>query len=392
MSSPTPAGSPTPERFISRGSARTVLVTGGAGFIGSHTCLELLQHGYDVVSVDDYSNSSPVALERVAELAGRPLAGVHTLDIADRDALDAVFRRHRIDAVIHFAARKAVGESTELPLEYHLSNVATTLRLLERMRAHGVKDLVFSSSCSIYGAGSSEHQKVPLAEDDPPAPANPYARTKLYCEQVLADVCAQDPDWRVIALRYFNPTGAHRSGRLGEDPRGVPNNLMPYLAQVAVGRRPHLNVFGGDWPTHDGTCVRDYLHVEDVADGHRVALEHLADQPVPHAGEHPDGRGLRVLNLGTGVGSSVLDLVRAFETACGRELPFRIVGRRAGDVPELIADPARVAKSWDWRTRYDLARMCADAWAFQQANRHGYEAPATVSAPGPTSSNRKVSG
>lgn len=335
---------------------QTVLVTGGAGFIGSHTCVELLEAGNDVVVVDDYSNSRRAALDRVREITGKSFA-VHEVDLRDRAGLSAVFEAHPIDAVIHFAAKKAVGESTQIPLQYFDINVGGTTSLLLTMHTHGVSRLVFSSSCSIYG----DTDVVPLGESAPAGPTNPYALSKWTCEQLLAEACRHLPDLSVIALRYFNPIGAHPSGLLGEDPLGVPNNVMPYLAQIAVGRLTELSVFGDDYPTPDGTCIRDYIHVVDVADAHRVALDHLNDET-----------GFRVFNLGTGSGVSVLELVAAFGRACGSAIPYRIVGRRAGDVPRLIADPARVERAWGWRTRRDLADMCADAWRFQQRNPAGY--------------------
>lgn len=335
----------------------SVLVTGGAGFIGSHTCVELLNQGHEVVVVDDHSNSSPGALDAIAKTAGRPLAAVHVADLRDRAALDAVLTAHEIDAVIHFAAKKAVGESTLIPVDYYDINVGGTTALLAAMLRHGVHRLVFSSSCSIYG----DTRKVPLSETDPAAPTNPYARSKHIGEQVLADACRRYPELSVIALRYFNPIGAHPDGTLGEDPTGVPNNVLPYLAQVAVGRLTELAVFGDDYPTPDGTCIRDYVHVVDVADGHRVALDHLDDE-----------QGLRVFNLGTGRGASVLELVAAFEQAVGRPLPHRVAPRREGDVPRLVADPSRVEAAWGWRARHDLAAMCADAWRFQQSHPSGY--------------------
>jgi UDP-glucose 4-epimerase len=334
----------------------TILVTGGAGFIGSHTCLELLEHGFEVVVVDNHDNSSPRALDRVQKLAGRPLTA-YEVDIRDRDALGDVFAAHPVDAVIHFAAKKAVGESMQIPLAYYDINVGGTATLLGVMEAHGVQQMVFSSSCSIYGNAV----RLPLDEDSPAGPTNPYARSKWVCEQMMADACVPNPKLSVIALRYFNPVGAHPSGELGEDPTGVPNNLMPYLAQVAVGRLEEVTVFGADYPTPDGTCVRDYIHVVDLAEGHRLALEHLAEET-----------GLRVLNLGAGVGVSVLELVTAFGQACGTPLPHRIAARRPGDVPELIADPRRVDRAWGWRTTRDIAAMCADAWRFQQLNPAGY--------------------
>jgi UDP-glucose 4-epimerase len=335
----------------------TVLVTGGAGFIGSHTCVELLEAGYRVVVIDNYSNSSRVALDRVEALTGRTFEGVHEIDLRDRAALSAVFDIHPIDAVIHFAAKKAVGESVTMPLEYYDINVGSTIQLLTEMIAHGVHNLVFSSSCSIYGATDT----VPLAEDEPAAPTNPYARSKWVCEQILSDACIRYPALRVIALRYFNPTGAHSSGMLGEDPLGVPNNIMPYLAQVAVGRRERLQIFGDDYPTSDGTCVRDYIHVVDVADGHRAALEHLDDES-----------GFSRFNLGTGVGTSVQQLAEEFQDACGMRLPIDIAPRRTGDVATLVADPRKVEEAWGWHTTRDVRQMCRDAWAFQQANPAGY--------------------
>ncbi|MFP3989792.1 UDP-glucose 4-epimerase GalE [Streptomyces sp. E11-3] len=335
----------------------TVLVTGGAGFIGSHTCVELLTHGWEVVVVDNHSNSSPAALERIEKTAGRPLAAAYDVDVRDREALGKVFAAHPVDAVIHFAAKKAVGESTQKPFDYYDTNVGGTTALLSVMHQHGVHRLVFSSSCSVYG----DAVKVPLTETDPVAPTNPYATTKLRCEEILTDICRHEPRLRVLALRYFNPVGAHPGGLLGEDPRGVPDNVMPYVAQVAVGRLDRLRVFGDDYPTPDGTGVRDYIHVMDVAEGHRVALGHLDDAP-----------GMRVFNLGTGVGTSVRELVAAFAEASGRDVPYEITGRRPGDVAALVADPTAVAGAWGWRTSRDLADMCRDAWRFQDLNPAGY--------------------
>jgi UDP-glucose 4-epimerase len=335
----------------------TVLVTGGAGFIGSHTCVELLNAGYSVVVADNYSNSSRAALDRVEALTGCEFAGVYTVDLRDRAALSTVFDLHAIDAVIHFAAKKAVRESVAMPLEYYDINVTSTTNLLSEMVAHDVDKLVFSSSCSIYGATA----KVPLDETDPPAPTNPYARSKWVCEQILTDACTRYPDLRVIALRYFNPAGAHASAMLGEDPTGIPNNIMPYLAQLAVGRRERLEIFGNDYATADGTCVRDYIHVVDVADGHKAALEHLDDD-----------RGFSLFNLGTGVGTSVLELAEEFQEVCGSRLAIDIVPRRPGDVDTLIADPQKVADAWGWHAKRNVRQMCEDAWAFQQANPSGY--------------------
>jgi UDP-glucose 4-epimerase len=333
-----------------------VLVTGGAGFIGSHTCVDLLEHGYEVVVVDNYSNSSPAALDRIQKIAGRPLIGYVT-DLRDRHSLDGVFERHAIDAVIHFAAKKAVGESMRIPIDYYDINLAGTTSLLRSMQSHGVTQLVFSSSCSIYGEATA----APLTEDDEARPTNPYARSKWICEQILRDACERYPELSTIALRYFNPIGAHPSGLLGEVPTGVPNNVVPYLMQVAVGRLERLSVFGSDYGTPDGTAVRDYIHVLDVVAGHRVAMEHLADEA-----------GLRVFNLGTGVGTSVLQLVAALSEACGRELPFTITDRRPGDVASLIADPGRVRRAWGWQADRSLPDMCHDAWRFQRLNPAGY--------------------
>ena len=338
----------------------TVLITGGAGFIGTHTCVELLDHGYEVVVVDDYSNSSPHALDEVQKLTGRPLIA-YQADLRDRAALDAVFAAHPIDAVIHFAAKKAVGESMRIPLDYFDINIGGTTSLLRTMHAHGVHQLVFSSSCTVYGSPDTEL----FGEDLPLAPTSPYAKSKWVCEQLLADTCERYPEFSAISLRYFNPVGAHPSGRIGEDPRGVPNNVMPYMTQVAVGRLDRLPVFGSDYPTPDGTAIRDYIHVVDVADGHRLAAQRLADAP-----------GLRVFNLGTGVGASVLDLVAAFSQACGRQLPYKLTDRRPGDAVRAVADASRIAREWGWRANYDLDAMCRDAWRFQTLNPAGYQGAA----------------
>jgi UDP-glucose 4-epimerase len=335
---------------------KTVLVTGGAGFIGSHACADLLANDYEVVVVDNYSNSHPEALDRVRKVAGRPPIA-YEADIRDRGELSKVFAAHPIDAVIHFAGKKAVGESMRVPLDYYDVNVGGTAALLRVMVDHGVTDLVFSSSCSIYG----EADDRPLTEESPAGPTNPYAWSKWICERIIGDACRRYPQMHAIALRYFNPIGAHPSGELGEDPLGVPNNVVPYLMQVAAGRLERLSVFGGDYDTPDGTAVRDYIHVLDVVEGHRVALERL-----------PDAAGLRVVNLGTGVGTSVLQLIAALGAAVGRDLPYRIVDRRPGDVRALIADPGRAARSWGWTARRDLGAMCRDAWRFQSQNLAGY--------------------
>ncbi|WP_067566207.1 UDP-glucose 4-epimerase GalE [Nocardia acidivorans] len=341
-----------------------VLVTGGGGFIGSHTVVALQERGLQVIVVDDHSTSSPAALDRVAEVSGvRPL--LYSLDLNDRGALNRVFSMHRIDAVIHFAARKAVGESTEIPFEYFDVNIGGTASLLRVMHEHGVHRLVFSSSCSIYGDGAPDG--TPLAETAPARPTNPYAWSKWACEQVIAQGCLFHPELRAISLRYFNPVGAHPSGLLGEDPLGEPRNLMPYLMQVAAGQRAQLTVFGQDYPTADGSAVRDYIHVCDVADGHLVALDHLDDIP-----------GHRVINLGTGIGTSVLALRTTTEMVTGRRIPYLLRGRRRGDVAALIADAGRARREWGWQPRHDLTEMCGDAWKFTRANPHGYQALSAV--------------
>ncbi|WP_285222960.1 UDP-glucose 4-epimerase GalE [Frankia nepalensis] len=334
------------------------MVTGAAGFIGSHTAVELMAAGHHVVGVDNFANSSPGAVDRIRALAaGGGSFEFVELDLRDRAALAAALRHCPVDAVIHFAAKKAVGESVEIPLDYYDTNVNATLGLVETMLGHGVNRLVFSSSCSIYGDAAS----VPIREDAPARPTNPYARTKWMCEQILADVCHRYPDWHVTSLRYFNPAGAHPSGLLGEDPRGVPNNVLPYIAQVAVGRRAELSVFGDDYPTPDGTGIRDYIHVVDIAEGHRLALDALGEAP-----------GHRVINLGTGRGTSVRELLDAFAAACGRELPARVVARRPGDVAELVADPSLARELLGWKATHDVAEMCRDAWNFQRRNPNGY--------------------
>ncbi|MFI7412938.1 UDP-glucose 4-epimerase GalE [Streptomyces sp. NPDC049627] len=334
-----------------------MLVTGGAGFLGSHVCVELLDHGYEVIVVDDYSNSAPQVLPRVERIAGRFVGAVYELDIRDRRALYAVFDRHAVDAVVHCAGFKAVGPSTRMPVEYYDANVGGLTALLRTMHDHGVHQLVYSSTGSIYGdAGHG-----PLDEDTPARPTNPYASSKWLGEQILADVCLRRHEYSVLSLRYFNPVGAHPSGLLGEDPAGSPDNLMPFLAQVAIGRQARLSVFGGDYPTGDGTAVRDYLHVMDAVEAHRIALDHLTDVP-----------GMSVYNLGIGRGRSVLEVVAAFSEASGRTIPYDIVPRRPGDVAELVADASSVALDWGWRPTRDLADMCRDAWRFQQVNPHGY--------------------
>ncbi|MGW5133818.1 UDP-glucose 4-epimerase GalE [Streptomyces sp. NPDC004135] len=348
---------PTPERAVSSWAPSTVLVTGGAGFIGSHTCVELLDHGYEVIVVDDYSNSTPQVFARVERIAGRFVGAVYELDIRDRRALSAVFDRHNVDAVVHFASHKAGSLSTRMPVPYYDTNVGGTTALLRAMHDHGVRRLVYASSCWVYGdAGGG-----PLDETTPVRPGTPYASSKWICEQILADVCSRDPDYTVLCLRYPVPAGAHPSGLIGEDPRHTPQNLLPYLAQVAVGRRERLAVFGNDYPTSDGTGVRDYLHVMDAVEAHRVALDHLDDEP-----------GMHVYNLGAGTGSSVLDVVSAFSRACGRSIPYDVVPRRPGDVAELVADARAVERDWGWRSSRSLSDVCRDAWRFQRLNPRGY--------------------
>ena len=335
----------------------TILVTGGAGYIGSHTCVELLAAGYDVVVVDNFSNSKPEALRRVEEITGRTLTAFYRADIRDKAALREIFAAHTIESVIHFAALKAVGESVAKPLMYYDNNIAGTVALAAAMAEAGVKSLVFSSSATVYGDPAS----VPIREDFPTGPTNPYVRTKWMMEFVLSDLAAADPEWRVALLRYFNPVGAHASGRIGEDPNGLPNNLMPYVSQVAVGRLPQLRVFGGDYPTPDGTGVRDYIHVVDLAVGHVAAVRRLAERP-----------GVLTVNLGTGSGYSVLDVIKAFEKASGRPVPYEIVARRPGDVAQCYAEPTLAERELGWKADRGIEEMCADAWRWQSTNPQGY--------------------
>lgn len=334
-----------------------ILVTGGAGYIGSHTCIELMAAGYEVVVVDNFSNSKPEALRRVEELAGRPLKGFYQADIRDKQALREIFAAHAVEAVIHFAALKAVGESVAQPLRYYDNNIAGTVALAQVMAEAGVKSLVFSSSATVYGDPAS----VPIREDFPTGPTNPYGRTKWMMEFVLSDLAQADPTWRAALLRYFNPVGAHPSGRIGEDPNGLPNNLMPFVSQVAVGRLPRLRVFGGDYATPDGTGVRDYIHVVDLAKGHVAAVRRLAEQT-----------GVLTVNLGTGRGYSVLDVVRAFEAASGRPVPYEIVERRAGDVAQCYAETALAEQLLGWRAERGIDEMCVDTWRWQSSNPQGY--------------------
>jgi UDP-glucose 4-epimerase len=330
-------------------TANKILVTGGAGYIGSHTCVALVAAGYEVVVFDNFSNARRSVLERVASLCGKPIACVEG-DIRDAQALDGVFAEHSISAVIHFAGLKAVGESVEQPLRYYDNNVHGSVQLFAAMQRAGVEQLVFSSSATVYG----EQPVVPFVETMPTSATNPYGRSKLMVEEVLTDLHRSRVHLRTACLRYFNPVGAHESGLIGEDPQGIPNNLLPFVAQVAAGQREYLNVWGNDYPTSDGTGVRDYIHVEDLAAGHVAALAFLQHNV-----------GMHIINLGTGVGYSVLEMVAAFEKASGRAVPYRIAPRRAGDIAKVWADPARASELLGWRTTRNLDAMCADAWRWQ---------------------------
>ncbi len=335
-----------------------ILITGGAGYIGSHTALELLNAGYEVTVIDNLCNASRESLNRVEELTGKPIT-FYEGDVRDGAALDALFEKESIDAVIHCAALKAVGESVQKPLLYYDNNIAGTLSLLEAMTKANVKRIVFSSSATVYG----DPDVVPITEDCPKGQCtNPYGWTKSMMEQIMTDVQKADPEWDVILLRYFNPVGAHESGRIGEDPKGVPNNLMPFIAQVAVGKLPQLGVFGDDYDTPDGTGVRDYIHVVDLAKGHVKAIDYILTDP-----------GLDIINLGTGQGYSVLEMVHAFEKACGHEIPYEIKPRREGDIAECYADPSKAEKVLGWKAERGLDEMCADLWRWQSMNPNGYE-------------------
>lgn len=333
-----------------------ILVTGGAGFIGSHTCVELLEAGYDIVVVDNFSNSKPEALNRIKKITGRDFKFVQA-DILDLDAMNKIFDEDKIDAVIHFAGLKAVGESVQKPVEYYHNNITGTLMLIEAMRAHGCKKIVFSSSATVYGTDN----QVPYVETMPThTSTNPYGYTKVMIEQILKDVFVADNDWSISLLRYFNPIGAHSSGLIGEDPNGIPNNLFPYIAQVAVGKREYLGVFGNDYDTPDGTGVRDYIHVVDLAKGHLCAVKYVLEN-----------KGVEAVNLGTGKGSSVLDVLHSFEKACGRELPFKIMPRRAGDVAWCYSDPKKAKELFGWEAQFNMDDMCRDGWNFAKNNPNG---------------------
>ncbi len=336
----------------------TILLTGATGYIASHTWLALQAAGFSVVGVDDFSNSSPVVLERLRALGGQAPV-FERASVCDAVAMDAIFGRHRIDATVHFAAFKAVGESAEKPLAYYANNLGGLVTVCQAMGRHGVKRFVFSSSATVYG----QPETLPITEDAPLSATNPYGQTKLMGEQILRDLGAADAAWQSACLRYFNPVGAHESGHIGEDPRGTPNNLMPYVAQVAVGRRERLSVYGNDYPTPDGTGVRDYIHVVDLAEGHVAAVRRLL--------EHP---GSFTVNLGTGRGHSVLEVVAAYARASGRPVPYAVVPRRAGDVAAVYADPALAQALLGWRARHDLPRMCEDSWRWQSMNPKGFEA------------------
>lgn len=336
-----------------------ILVTGGAGFIGSHTCVELLNSGYEVVVVDNLCNSSKESLKRVEKITGKKVT-FYEADILDREALNKIFEAEKIDSVIHFAGLKAVGESVQKPLEYYYNNITGTLILCDVMRKHGCKNIIFSSSATVYGNPAF----IPITEECPKGQiTNPYGQTKGMLEQVLTDIHVSDPEWNVVLLRYFNPIGAHKSGLIGEDPKGIPNNLLPYITQVAIGKLECLGVFGDDYDTPDGTGVRDYIHVVDLAVGHVKALKKLEENA-----------GVSIYNLGTGVGYSVLDIVKNFEKACGKKIRYEIKPRRAGDIATCYSDAAKAYNELGWKAERGIAEMCEDAWRWQSMNPNGYEA------------------
>ena len=335
-----------------------ILLTGGAGYIGSHTCIELINAGHTAVIADNLCNSKRESINRVEKITGAKIP-FYEIDVRDKEALSKVFEENSIDAVIHFAGLKAVGESCEIPLQYYSNNIDSTLILLEVMKKYNCHNIVFSSSATVYGIP----ERVPLVETMPTSCTNPYGWTKLMIEQILTDVAKADPELSVVLLRYFNPIGAHESGTIGENPNGIPNNLMPYITQVAVGRRDMLSVFGNDYDTHDGTGVRDYIHVVDLADGHVKALKKIEEKA-----------GVCVYNLGTGNGYSVLDMVKAFSKACGKDLPYKILDRRPGDIATCYADPAKAKAELGWEAKRGLDEMCEDSWRWQSSNPNGYAA------------------
>lgn len=344
--------------------SKNILVTGAAGFIGSHSVVELLQAGYNVIALDNFVNAvadeqgKPISLERVKKITGKPLI-FHNVNIMDKQALEKVFDQHKIDCVMHFAALKSVNESVSIPLDYYSNNVSGTIYLLEVMKKKGVKNFIFSSSCTVYG----NPQKLPITEDHPTGQnmANPYGKSKFMMEEVLLDLWNAEKDWNVILLRYFNPVGAHESGTIGEDPKGIPNNLMPYVSQVAVGKLPFVHVYGNDYDTKDGTGVRDYIHVVDLAKGHVAAMKQLS----------PKG-GCKIYNLGTGQGYSVLEMIKAMEKASGKEIPYKIEGRRTGDTATVYCDPTKATKELGWKAELNLDDMCRDLWNWQKQNPKGF--------------------
>lgn len=336
-----------------------VLVTGGAGFIGSHTCVELLNAGYEIVVVDNYYNANPKSLERVKELTGKDFKS-YECDIRDSEGMDKIFKDNKIDAVIHFAGLKAVGESCQKPIEYYDNNIGGTLKLCDVMRNNGCKNIVFSSSATVYGMKNVSPLKETMKTG---GTTNPYGTTKYMIEIILEDIYKSDNEWNVTLLRYFNPIGAHESGRIGENPSGIPNNLMPYITQVAIGKRPFLSVYGNDYDTPDGTCIRDYIHVVDLADGHVKAVNNILDGK----------KGVQIFNLGTGKGYSVLDIVKAFSKAYGKELPYKIAPRRPGDLAVCFSDPSKAKEVLGWEAKRGIDDMCRDSWNWQSKNPNGYD-------------------
>lgn len=336
-----------------------ILVTGGAGFIGSHTCVELLNAGYEIVVVDNYYNANPKSLERVKELTGKDFKS-YECDIRDSEGMDKIFKENKIDAVIHFAGLKAVGESCQKPIEYYDNNIGGTLKLCDVMRNNGCKNIVFSSSATVYGTKNVSPLKETMKTG---GTTNPYGTTKYMIEIILEDIYKSDNEWNVTLLRYFNPIGAHGSGRIGENPSGIPNNLMPYITQVAIGKRPYLSVYGNDYDTPDGTCIRDYIHVVDLADGHVKAVNNILDGK----------KGVQIFNLGTGKGYSVLDIVKAFSKAYGKELPYKIAPRRPGDLAVCFSDPSKAKEVLGWEAKRGIDDMCRDSWNWQSKNPNGYD-------------------